>query len=64
MVSYAKLILPDLQEIELVLNQAPENTTASKPAQDWIKDISAERKQLVFRGLSWLLKMGILKISS
>lgn len=64
MVSYAKLILPDLQEIELVLNQAPENTTASKPAHDWIKDISAERKQLVFRGLSWLLKMGILKISS
>ena len=64
MVSYAKLVLPNLQEIEGVLNQAPENTTVLQPAQDWVKTISEERKALVFRGLSWLIKMGILKISS
>ena len=64
MVSYAKLVLPSLQEIEGVLNQAPENTTVPQPAQDWVKAISEERKALVFRGLSWLIKMGILKISS
>jgi hypothetical protein len=64
MVSYAKLVLPSLQEIEGVLNQAPENTTVPQPAQNWVKAISEERKALVFRGLSWLIKMGILKISS
>ena len=64
MVSYAKLVLPNLQEIEWVLNQAPENTTVPQPAQDWVKAISEERKALVFRGLSWLIKMGILKIAS
>jgi hypothetical protein len=64
MVSYAKLVLPSLQEIEGVLNQAPENTTVPQPAQDWVKAISEERKALVFRGLSWLIKMGILKIAS
>ena len=64
MVSYAKLVLPNLQEIEWVLNQAPEITTDPKSAQDWVKEISEERKALVFRGLSWLIKMGILKIAS
>ena len=64
MVSYAKLVLPNLQEIEGVLNQTPENTTVPQPAQDWVKTISEERKALVFRGLSWLIKMGILKIAS
>ena len=63
MVSYAKLVLPDLQEIKCVLNQASENTTVPKPAQDWVMEIPEERKELVFRGLSWLIKMGILKIA-
>jgi len=64
MVSYAKLVLPNLQEIEWVLSQAPENTTLPKPALDWVKEIPEERKSLVFRSLSWLIKMGILKITS
>jgi glycosyltransferase involved in cell wall biosynthesis len=64
MISYAKLVLPDLKEIELVLNQTPGNKKAPKPAQDWVKEIPADRKALVLRGLSWLIKMGILKIAS
>lgn len=60
MVDYAKVVLPAEQEIEAVLNAATEEPQA---ALALIGSIESKRKAFVLRGLGWLVKLGVLKVS-
>jgi hypothetical protein len=59
MVNFAKLVLPSEEECLAILN-ALNQTTLS--AGQIIQSLPAERQAFVFRSLSWLLKMGIIKV--
>lgn len=60
MVNFAKLILPTPDEVKLVLARAIKGPTR---AVDLVRDIAADRRAHVFRGLGWLLKLGALRLS-
>jgi len=60
MVNFAKLVLPSPDEVRLVLSQA---VNGRSRAVELVQDIAAGRKAHVFRGLSWLLKIGALRIA-
>jgi hypothetical protein len=58
MVNFAKAVLPTHEECEAVVKRA-----ASGPARalDLLADVTPERRPQVFRGLVWLVKMGVLR---
>jgi len=60
MVRYATAVSPSPEEVALVLQAA-----ASGPASaaSLVRDIPAKRQAAVFRGLVWLVKLGLLKVS-
>ena len=60
MVNYAKVILPTESEIQTVLNAASETP---KTTLQLIEKIEPNRQAFVLRGLVWLIKLGILRIS-
>ena len=59
MVSFAKWVLPNAEEIEAVLKQA---SLGPQPAIALVQQIDDARKPFVFRTLVWFLKLGILKL--
>lgn len=59
MVNFAKLLLPTPEEVRLVLSHA---ITGPSRAADLVRDIAADRRAHVFRGLGWLLKLGSLRL--
>lgn len=58
MVDFAKLILPDSQDLSAVMESAA-HTPA--PALELVRSIPEERRAAVFRSLAWLVKLGILR---
>jgi len=60
MVDFARIVLPTQAEIEAVLREA----TQPQPAQVLVAGIAKERQAFVFRALTWLLKLGVLKVCS
>lgn len=60
MVDYAKVVLPTEAEIQAVLNTSGEEPL---PAFVLIDSIEVNRKAFVLRGLGWLVKLGVLKVS-
>jgi hypothetical protein len=60
MIDFAKFVVPTTNEINSVLEIAAKGPIA---AINLIENIEVERKPFVFRGLVWLLKMGVLKVS-
>ncbi len=60
MVNFAKHILPTEQEIESVLHAVYQQ---AQSAEALIRNIAAERKPYVLRSLSWLVKLGVLKVA-
>lgn len=61
MIDFAKVILPTEAELQAVLQVAAAGPQA---ALDLIFHITAERQAFVFRGLVWLVKLGVLKVCS
>jgi hypothetical protein len=60
MIDFARFVVPVNKEINSVLEIAAKGPIA---AIDLLENIDVERKPFVFRGLVWLLKMGVLKVS-
>ena len=58
MIDFAKIILLDDGEIQVVINAAAGNP---KSAIELIANLPAERQPFVFRSLAWLVKIGVLK---
>ena len=58
MVNYASYVFPKGQEISIVLNNA---SREFKTADDLLSGIEQSRRAYVFRGLVWLLKIGVLE---
>jgi alpha-maltose-1-phosphate synthase len=61
MVDYARVVLPTEAETRIVLKNAGRNHEPVA-AKDLLAGISDKRHPFVFRGLAWLLKLGILRI--
>jgi hypothetical protein len=59
MIDFAKMILPDSSEVDSVILVAASGPTT---AEQLVAGISQERRPFVFRALSWLLKIGVLKV--
>jgi glycosyltransferase involved in cell wall biosynthesis len=59
MINYAKAVLPSISEVTEILNKLE---SGPLPAGELVKHISDSRQMFVFRSLSWLLKMNILKV--
>lgn len=59
MIDFAKMILPDSSEVDSVILIAASGPTT---AEQLVAGISQERRPFVFRALSWLLKIGVLKV--
>lgn len=61
MVNFANVMLPSQSEVEIVLRAA---SSTPRFAADLVKDVAPERQVFVFRALTWLVKLGVLKVSS
>ena len=59
MVNFATLVLPSEDECQTILAKLSRETTS---AADLIKSLPHERQVFIFRALTWLLKLGIVKI--
>tara|TARA_B100001175_G_C18920851_1_gene362290 strand:- start:80 stop:391 length:312 start_codon:yes stop_codon:yes gene_type:complete len=59
MINYAKAVLPSISEVTEILNKLEPGPLA---AGELVKHMSDGRQMFVFRSLSWLLKMNILKV--
>jgi starch synthase len=59
MINFAEAVLPSIGEITEVLNKLESGPLA---AGELVKHLSDGRQMFVFRSLSWLLKMNILKV--
>ena len=59
MVNFAKIVLPNPEEVRLVLTCA---IAGPSLAVDLVRNIPQERRGHVFRSLGWFLKLGILRI--
>ena len=57
MINYAKAVLPSDSEIKKIIQSA---TLGPMKAVDLTKGFSESRRPFIFRGLSWLIKIGIL----
>jgi glycosyltransferase involved in cell wall biosynthesis len=66
MVRFAQIIWPTQAELMLVLNAAAPTATdrasANKSGMELVQDIPEARRPHVFRSLSWLVKLGVLRI--
>jgi glycosyltransferase involved in cell wall biosynthesis len=60
MVNFAKLVLPNDEEIFLVLSVAQNGATN---AENLLRNIEPVRKLFVFRSLVWFIKMGVLRLA-
>jgi len=60
MVDYAKMMLPNQSEIQMVLGAASETP---KSALQLIEKIEPNRQAFVLRSLVWLMKLGVLKLN-
>jgi hypothetical protein len=58
MVEFAKTVLPGNAEVRTLLTAAAAGT---KTAGELVSNIPAERQAFVFRGIAWLVKLGILR---
>lgn len=58
MVAFAKEILPTDAEVELVLQSA----VSPMNAENIVERVAPQRRAIVFRALSWLLKLSLLKV--
>jgi hypothetical protein len=61
MVNFAKRVLPTEAECHIILEGLSGQIVS---AADLIKPVATERQVLVFRAITWLLKMGIVKVVS
>ncbi|MTI44446.1 glycosyl transferase family 1 [Roseibium hamelinense] len=61
MVNYTPLVIPSEAELDHILQQA---AAGPKPALALVQDLPDDRKAFAFRGLAWLVKIGILKVSA
>ena len=59
MVEFAKVVLPDEEEVSAVLHAASSTPIAAK---DLVAAIPPERQAFVLRSLGWLLKLGVLGV--
>lgn len=59
MVSFAGIVAPNQQETRIVLTGLSQGPST---AEALLTLVPAERRPYVFRGLAWLLKLGVLKI--
>ncbi len=59
MVEFAKVVLPDEEEVSAVLHAASSTPIAAK---DLVAAIPPERQAFVLRSLAWLLKLGVLGV--
>jgi glycosyltransferase involved in cell wall biosynthesis len=59
MIDFANFVLPTEDEIAKVLTAAAKGPQA---AAELIASLPAERQPFVFRGLAWLLKLGVLRV--
>jgi hypothetical protein len=59
MINFAKMVLPSDDECETILNAL---SKTSLSAGDLIRLLPVERQAYVFRAISWLLKLGLLKV--
>jgi glycosyltransferase involved in cell wall biosynthesis len=66
MVKFAQIVWPTQTELMLVLNAAVARTTdlvsGYKSGNELVQDIPEARRPHVFRSLSWLVKLGVLRI--
>lgn len=60
MVDYAKAVLPSPEETAALLRAA---ATGPAPAAALVRDIAPARQALAFRGLVWLVKLGLLEVA-
>jgi starch synthase len=60
MINFAKLVLPTPEEVRVILVRAIEGPAR---AVELVRDIAAQRRGHVFRGLGWLLKLGALRLA-
>jgi starch synthase len=61
MVNFAKMLLPSEEELQCVLQKATDKSQGSK-AVELISEITDSRKPYVLRSLTWLVKLGILRV--
>lgn len=61
MVNFVKEVLPTLDEVRLVLEAAGQGP---RPAAQLVQGIAEQRRAVVFRALTWLVKLGILRPAS
>jgi starch synthase len=61
MVEFAKVVLPNEEEVSAVLHAASSTPIAAK---DLVASIPPERQAFVLRSLGWLLKLGVMKLAS
>jgi hypothetical protein len=59
MVKYAERVLPTTDEIQTVLAEAALPTSSL----ELVRNILPERQAFVFRSLTWLIKLGVLKVA-
>ena len=66
MVRFAQIVWPTQTELMSVLNAAAASATdralANKSGKELVQDIPEARRPHVFRSLSWLVKLGVLRI--
>jgi hypothetical protein len=66
MVRFAQIVWPTQTELMSVLNatvaSATELASANKSGKELVQDIPEARRPHVFRSLSWLVKLGVLRI--
>lgn len=60
MVDFAREVIPSVAEIDLVLRALSKGQSS---AASLLSDIPQQRQPFVFRGLVWLAKIGIIKVS-
>ncbi|MBI4756644.1 MAG: glycosyltransferase family 4 protein [Betaproteobacteria bacterium] len=56
MVDFARSVLPSPQECEIVIQQLAKGP---RPAAELVKPLPAARQPAVFRGLAWMVKLGV-----
>lgn len=59
MIDFAKVVLPNEAEIKVVLQAG---AAGPKTALELVAGITTERQAFVLRGLTWLVKLGVLKL--
>lgn len=61
MVNYTKALMPSKEEVTSVLTKASQG---AQTAQQLVAHIPAERQAFIFRNLTWLMKLNLLKLTA